>query len=554
MTGKMYHAYKPGRGTTLFVAASNANALSKFMADYICDGTADQVEINAALAALPTTFGKVLLSEGQFNLAAPISFTRTNSELSGMGWGTILRVIDAGGAPINITIVNVNQANCLVHNFKLDGNKANNAGATSMIGVGLLANNCILENVWVVNSKAYGIYTDNGSSGHLVQSCISEGSDTSNYLLRSGTTNVGRIISCISKTGAAGYSFDLGSYNVVSCLAHGSSGTGFLVSSADTSLVGCVSEGNTGLGVSIGAARCKIMSCDVRNNAGGGISTSGSGTFVSILGNSIYLNTSGSGIDINTTDCAVKGNTVTQNAQHGIRVAGARTGVIGNKIIDNGTQTATTYSGILLSADDCYIDSNLIRKGSAAANKHMLGIQITGGSNSYIGINDLYDSGTTGEITDAGTNTRRVSKIQLDQTFSSDLMNAAAVTAATQTDVCTNQTFRVDSATSVIGISVKGAMLLGNCAAVAEAGSRIVVDSAGTPINKKIGGSHLPVAAQYCNPFAGGGGTVWFTGLAIGNHTVKVQIIITQNATAYLRASSVPDEEHLNIQVLEYQR
>lgn len=40
--------------STMFVAANDALSLSKFYADYVCDGTGDEVEINAALAALPT--------------------------------------------------------------------------------------------------------------------------------------------------------------------------------------------------------------------------------------------------------------------------------------------------------------------------------------------------------------------------------------------------------------------------------------------------------------------------------------------------------------------
>ena len=39
------------RGATLVVAANDS--LHKNMADYVCDGVADQVEIQAALDALP---------------------------------------------------------------------------------------------------------------------------------------------------------------------------------------------------------------------------------------------------------------------------------------------------------------------------------------------------------------------------------------------------------------------------------------------------------------------------------------------------------------------
>src|SRR3990167_4637068 len=41
------------RGATLSVAAADSNADSRRQADYVCDGVGDEVEINAALMALP---------------------------------------------------------------------------------------------------------------------------------------------------------------------------------------------------------------------------------------------------------------------------------------------------------------------------------------------------------------------------------------------------------------------------------------------------------------------------------------------------------------------
>src|SRR3990167_3772041 len=64
-------------GATIFVAASNASAASIAAAlpEYSCDGVADDIDINAAVAALPAGGGKVVLSEGTFNLAATITLS-----------------------------------------------------------------------------------------------------------------------------------------------------------------------------------------------------------------------------------------------------------------------------------------------------------------------------------------------------------------------------------------------------------------------------------------------------------------------------------------------
>lgn len=64
-----------GRSVTLLVAASDATAIELAQADYVCDGTADDVQIQAALDALPATGGTVALSSGTFTLAASVNLT-----------------------------------------------------------------------------------------------------------------------------------------------------------------------------------------------------------------------------------------------------------------------------------------------------------------------------------------------------------------------------------------------------------------------------------------------------------------------------------------------
>lgn len=58
-----------------FVAASDASDQSKAASNYVCDGTADEVEIEAAIAdiaASPFGHGTVLLSEGTFVLSSAV--------------------------------------------------------------------------------------------------------------------------------------------------------------------------------------------------------------------------------------------------------------------------------------------------------------------------------------------------------------------------------------------------------------------------------------------------------------------------------------------------
>jgi hypothetical protein len=77
------------RGATLIVAASDSTAKEKAGADYICDGTNDNVEINAAIDALPATGGRIILSSGTFSLGAAVAL-HADCGLEGQGSSTVL--------------------------------------------------------------------------------------------------------------------------------------------------------------------------------------------------------------------------------------------------------------------------------------------------------------------------------------------------------------------------------------------------------------------------------------------------------------------------------
>jgi len=77
-------AAEPSDAATLIVAASDSSEPSKDQADYVCDGTDDHVEIQAALNALPAEGGRVVLSEGTFNCAGSV-LPGAHATLSGHG-------------------------------------------------------------------------------------------------------------------------------------------------------------------------------------------------------------------------------------------------------------------------------------------------------------------------------------------------------------------------------------------------------------------------------------------------------------------------------------
>jgi polygalacturonase len=112
-----------GRGPTLTVAASDAHATVKAQADYLCDGTDDDVQIQAAIDALAAAGGKVVLTEGTFTIGtAPVLASNTCLVGQGMGITTIIQV-DSGDLAILIDGRGV--SDIALGHFALDGNYSN---------------------------------------------------------------------------------------------------------------------------------------------------------------------------------------------------------------------------------------------------------------------------------------------------------------------------------------------------------------------------------------------------------------------------------------------
>jgi hypothetical protein len=141
-----------------------------------------------------------------------------------------------------------------------------------------------------------------------------------------------------------------------------------------------------------------------------------------------------------------------------------------------------------------------------------------------------------------------VPNLILDYTLAADI-NGVALTANTWIDILANQNFTVANASSLIEIAIRGYAF--NNVAVGQCGSRIVIDSAGTPINEQLHSTNFN-ANGVGNIFATG--PVFKSGLSAAVHTIKLQAH-TPNGTPgaiYCRASSNPPLEFLRIQIIEH--
>lgn len=181
--------YQMGDGSTFVVAASDANARTRAKADYICDGTDDNVQIQAAIDALPAVGGSVQLSEGTFYISSTII---VNKEMYLLGRGKaavapnrgttlylvnnsdtdILEITDAGSALYFMQI----------RGMKFNGNKANQASGQGIYAHGDV-HDVVLRDLFIYNMKEQGVYVlDDGHRPHnfrvfgiLIEECDGNG-------------------------------------------------------------------------------------------------------------------------------------------------------------------------------------------------------------------------------------------------------------------------------------------------------------------------------------------------------------------------------------------
>ncbi len=124
--------------------------------DYLCDGTADQVEIQAAIDAVGAAGGgTVLLSEGTFTIAAGINL-RDKVQVAGMGAGTILQVLSTTASDFAVLLATA-VSNASVVNLAIDGNIAGAHGHFhSGIQITGASMGILLERLWLRNFAMSG--------------------------------------------------------------------------------------------------------------------------------------------------------------------------------------------------------------------------------------------------------------------------------------------------------------------------------------------------------------------------------------------------------------
>lgn len=383
---------KYARAATLVVAASNAKDTTH--ADYFATGTADDVTIQAAISALPSGGGQIVLSEGTFNIASDIVLS-SNILFRGQGDATILKTT----ASTSANCIKVSSAsNVIIEKIQINGNKAN----TNQPGVGTQyialngiyitgSTNVTIEDCYIHDHYAGGILADSSTELLISNNRIKDGYDNGVFLRPSPANS-----SC-SKATITG--------NI--CSGMGFSGIQAIRSDYITiSSNVCYSNGPTASqGDGVGAEGCNyvtisnnvcysngIQGVNVRYTSEGG-STIGS-SHVTITGNICYNHTSSNGdaggIQINATDdCSCFANLCYSN-YYGINITN-QSGINSTNInCSSNICRSNTTNGIVLTPG---VQSNFFLGDNIC--------QSNGGDNLYSNVRvtvsgGIYSNATTG--------------------------------------------------------------------------------------------------------------------------------------------------------------
>lgn len=199
-----------GKRTARFIVGTSAAGWTQADCDYLCDGEADDVELNAAVQALPDTGGEILLLDGTYQLTAPVAIDKNSVTLTGNGQATILKRMFANTAA-TASLLYVTSSYNTIRCLRVDGNKANFAG----YGVYLSsAKHTTVADCFIVDCSKNGLQMKNAAFNIIQQNTL-EGNTANGLNLTTSTYNsiTGNIFQSNGNTGI--YLFSGSDANVI---------------------------------------------------------------------------------------------------------------------------------------------------------------------------------------------------------------------------------------------------------------------------------------------------------------------------------------------------
>lgn len=260
----------------LTVASNDAPADFKAGADYVCDGTGDEAEINTALqraaplqsrnANMPAAgqqLGRVQLSGGRFNCANPI-VTWTGVDFSGVGWLSEVRAIANNGTGL-IKLGNVNDHLTSIHDLYLYGN----------FGSGGTCNAIDLDMTGSVSASGVSNYPSSSpDSYHMIRDVFIDGFTGGTrhgvHIWSTTTTkNRGNMVSRLQIRNCSGDGIWLSAASdsfISDCHVGTMDGAGYRIATGNTKLANCKSFFCDAYGFVFTSGRCTVTGCESQDD------------------------------------------------------------------------------------------------------------------------------------------------------------------------------------------------------------------------------------------------------------------------------------------------
>lgn len=282
--------------------------------DYLCDGVDDQVEINAAIQALPSTGGEIKVLDGTYNITASINIDKERVTFGGCGQSTIFKRMWNSTA-INQGVIELSKNYSMLKYFVIDGNKSlhnsdyNHGIDSKYQSLGFI----VIKNTTIINCSGCGIQAIYLSMMEIISNLIMD-----NIL--------------------NGIRADIYSGVIANNICYKNGGSGINTSAGySISIVGNRSEYNAKYGIYVDSDRSTICGNTCNNNEIAGIRTHNS-TATSIIGNTC-IRGKGTASDYTSSQRTIEAST-----------ASAQCVIVGNTCLGK----APTIAGT-----NCIVENNL---------------------------------------------------------------------------------------------------------------------------------------------------------------------------------------------------
>lgn len=346
-----------GKRVARFTVGTSAAGWTADDCDYLCDGTADDVEINAAIQALPSTGGEIVILDGTYNITATIAMNKDNVKLSGNGVATVLKRMWNSSTEEGIITVTAANGGCSVENLHIDGNKGSYTSSKNC-GIYLKGENTTVTGNTCNNNSAYGVYLYFGSNNNTVTGNTCNNNNCGIYL-RGNNSEINTVTGNICNNNDYGIQLAGSKRNTVTGnICNNNSDSGILLSSNESNSV----TGNTCNNNKYGIYLYSLS----KNNT--------------VTGNTC-CNNNNCGIYLIGSNTTVTGNTCCNNNSYGIYMQGENTTITGNTFNNNNCGIYLTGSN----KNNTITGNNCIRGTGESSDytSSQYTIQLNGVANNY---------------------------------------------------------------------------------------------------------------------------------------------------------------------------